>query len=182
MIDIGWSEMAVVALVALLILGPKELPQAMRMAASWIKKARSVTREVQSGINDMIRDADLEDARKVVQSAQPGNLEKAIGDAVDPSGSVSQSLSDVEKETRKAETEAKSAVKDESAVKAEAAPSAGEAPQEAKDTGERATIIEQPTVIAPPHSLNPPPPRKPDPEPDPQAAPDTGGDGTQKRA
>ena len=175
MIDIGWSEMAVVALVALLILGPKELPQAMRMAASWIKKARSVTREVQSGINDMIRDADLEDARKAVQSAQPGNLEKAIGDAVDPSGSVSQSLSDVEKETRKAETEAKSA------VKAEAAPSAGEAPQEAKDTGERATIIEQPTVIAPPHSLNPPP-RKPDPEPDPQAAPDTGGDGTQKRA
>jgi sec-independent protein translocase protein TatB len=175
MIDIGWSEMAVVALVALLILGPKELPQAMRMAASWIKKARSVTREVQSGINDMIRDAELEDARKAVQSAQPGNLEKAIGDAVDPSGSVSQSLSDVEKETRKAETEAKSAVKD------DAAPSAGEAPQEAKDTGERATIIEQPTVIAPPHSLNPPP-RKPDPEPDPQAAPDTGGDGTQKRA
>jgi sec-independent protein translocase protein TatB len=58
MIDIGWSEMAVVALVALLILGPKELPQAMRMAASWIKKARSVTREVQSGINDMIRDAE----------------------------------------------------------------------------------------------------------------------------
>ena len=176
MIDIGWSEMAVVALVALLILGPKELPQAMRMAASWIKKARSVTREVQSGINDMIRDADLEDARKAVQSAQPGNLEKAIGDAVDPSGSVTQSLSDVEKETRKAETEAKSAVKDDTA------PSAGEAPQEAKDTGERATIIEQPTVIAPPHSLNPPPPRKPDPEPDPQAAPDTGGDGTQKRA
>jgi sec-independent protein translocase protein TatB len=146
----------------------------MRMAASWIKKARSVTREVQSGINDMIRDADLEDARKVVQSAQPGNLEKTIGDAVDPSGSVSQSLSDVEKETRKAETEAKSAVKD------GAASSAGKAPQEAKGSGEGATIIEQPTVIAPAHSLNPPPPRKP--EPDPQAAPDTGGDGTQKRA
>jgi len=123
----------------------------------------------------MIRDAELEDARKAVQSAQPGNLEKAIGDAVDPSGSVSQSLSDVEKETRKAETEAKSAVKD------DAAPSAGETPQEPKGTGERATIIEQPTVIAPPHSLNRPP-RKPDPEPDPKAAPDTGGDGTQKRA
>jgi sec-independent protein translocase protein TatB len=174
MIDIGWSEMAVVALVALLILGPKELPQAMRMAASWVKKARSVTREVQSGINDMIRDAELEDARKAVQSAQPGNIEKAIGDAVDPSGSVSESLSDVEKETRKAETEAKSAVKN------DAAPSAGEAPPEAKDTGEGATIIEQPTVIAPPHSLNPPPPRKP--EPDPKAVPDNDGDGTQKRA
>jgi sec-independent protein translocase protein TatB len=135
-----------------------------------------VTREVQSGINDMIRDAELEDARKAVQSAQPGNLEKAIGDAVDPSGSVSQSLSDVEKETRKAETEAKSA------VKTDAAPGAGEAPQEAKDTGEGATIIEQPTVIAPPHSLNPPPPRQADPEPDPKVAPDTGGNGTQKRA
>ena len=78
MIDIGWSEMAVVALVALLILGPKELPQAMRMAASWVKKARSVTREVQSSINDMIREADLEDARKVVESTRSGAIEKSI--------------------------------------------------------------------------------------------------------
>ena len=49
MIDVGWSEMAVVALIALLILGPKELPQAMRMMARWVKKARAVSREFRSG-------------------------------------------------------------------------------------------------------------------------------------
>lgn len=180
MIDIGWSEMAVVALVALLILGPKELPNAMRMAAHWVRKARSVTREVQSGINDMIREAELEDARKVVESARPGALDKTIGAAIDPSGGFAESLGEVERETRKAESEAKSA------AKGDTVPDTGEAaasePKAASD--ERATLVQQPTVIAPPHSLGPTPPSAPDTasQPEPDAAPESGGDKTQKQA
>lgn len=180
MIDIGWSEMAVVALVALLILGPKELPNAMRMAAHWVRKARSVTREVQSGINDMIREAELEDARKVVESARPGALDKTIGAAIDPSGGVTESLGEVERETRKAESEAKSA------AKGDAAPETGEAaasePKAASEEG--ATLIQQPTTIAPPHSLGPIPPSTSDTasQPEPEPAPEAGGDETQKRA
>ena len=45
MFDIGWSEMAVVALIALIVIGPKELPKAMRSLAKWTRKARSMARE-----------------------------------------------------------------------------------------------------------------------------------------
>ena len=182
MIDIGWSEMAVVALIALLILGPKELPQAMRMVAHWVKKARSVTREVQSGINDMIREAELEDAKKVVESARPGALEKTIGSALDPTGGVGESLSDVERETRKAESEAKSAAKGDTASGSDVPASSSSEPK--ADAQEGATLIKQPTTIAPPHSLGPPPPRAPESasQPEPEPASEAGGDETQKRA
>ncbi len=40
MFDIGWSEMAVIALIALVVIGPKELPNAMRIVAKWARKAR----------------------------------------------------------------------------------------------------------------------------------------------
>ena len=49
MFDIGWSEMAVVALIALLVIGPKELPNTMRMVGRWTRKARALTREFRSG-------------------------------------------------------------------------------------------------------------------------------------
>ena len=143
MIDVGWSEMAVVALIALLILGPKELPQAMRMAARWVKKARTVSREFRSGVDEMIREAELEDAREAVDMARPSNLKKTIGGVVDPTGSVDDALSDVENETRKAEREAQSAARD-----------SGASEPDQSDGG--ATIVNQPTQIAPPHSLTPP--------------------------
>jgi sec-independent protein translocase protein TatB len=138
MIDVGWSEMAVVALIALLILGPKELPQAMRMMARWVKKARAVSREFRSGVDEMIREAELEDARKAVDMARPSNLKQSIGRVVDPTGSVDEAMSDVESEARKAESEAKEAVR-------------------ASDQPEGATIVNQPTRVALPHSLTPPP-------------------------
>ena len=56
--------MAVIALIALIVIGPKELPQAMRAASKWVRKARALAREFQSGVDEMIREADLEDARK----------------------------------------------------------------------------------------------------------------------
>ncbi len=59
MLDIGWSEMAVIALLALVIIGPKDLPRVMRTMGKWAHKARSVSREFQSGIDDMIREAAL---------------------------------------------------------------------------------------------------------------------------
>lgn len=149
MIDVGWSEMAVVALIALLILGPKELPQAMRMVAQWVKKARTVTREFRSGMDDMIREAELEEARGAIDMARPSNLEKTIGSTIDPTGTVSDSLSDVEKQTRKVETEARQAARQDDGDSGSAAA--------ASEDGGGATIVEQPTRVAPPHSLKPPP-------------------------
>lgn len=97
MFDIGWSEMAVIALLALLVLGPKELPKAMRTAAKWAKKARSLAREFQSGVDDMIREADLEDARQALKQAKSLDIDKLADETIDPSGSVKAELKELDK-------------------------------------------------------------------------------------
>jgi sec-independent protein translocase protein TatB len=86
MFDIGWSEMAVIAIVALVVLGPKELPNALKTAAQWMRTARKLAREFQSGVDQIVREAELDEARKTVQQATQLNLGKEIEKAVDPTG------------------------------------------------------------------------------------------------
>src|SRR3546814_9801194 len=91
MFDIGWSEMAIIAFVALIVIGPKELPRTMKTVAQWMRKARSLTREFQSGIDDIVREAELEDARKALDATRGGNLKRTISNAIDPEGEVARS-------------------------------------------------------------------------------------------
>ncbi|WP_289078465.1 Sec-independent protein translocase protein TatB [uncultured Thalassospira sp.] len=82
MFDIGWTEMALVAVVALFVVGPKELPHLLYKLAGYWKKVRGMAREFQSGIDDIIREAELDDLRKQVSSAPTSGsdfLEKSIG-------------------------------------------------------------------------------------------------------
>ena len=53
MFDIGWSEMAIIAVVALVVIGPKELPNALKTVAYWMTQARKMAREFQSGVDEM---------------------------------------------------------------------------------------------------------------------------------
>jgi sec-independent protein translocase protein TatB len=88
MFDIGWSEMLVIALVALVVLGPKELPGALKTFAYWMKQARKLAREFQSGIDDIVREAELDEAKKAIQSATSMNIGHEIEKAVDPTGEI----------------------------------------------------------------------------------------------
>jgi sec-independent protein translocase protein TatB len=96
MFDIGWSEMAVIAVVALVVIGPKELPGALKTFAYWTKQARKMAREFQSGVDDIVREAELEDARKAVSSVSGRSLNQMIEKAVDPTGDVKKSLNESE--------------------------------------------------------------------------------------
>jgi sec-independent protein translocase protein TatB len=88
MFDIGWSEMLVIALVALVVLGPKELPGALKTFAYWMKQARKLAREFQSGIDDIVREAELDEAKKAIQSATSMNIGREIEKTVDPTGEI----------------------------------------------------------------------------------------------
>lgn len=94
MFDIGWSEMLVIALVALVVLGPKELPGALKTFAYWMKQARKLAREFQSGIDDIVREAELDEAKKAIQSATSMNIGREIEKTVDPTGEIKQALED----------------------------------------------------------------------------------------
>lgn len=64
MFDIGASELLLIIVVAILVIGPKEMPRALRTAGQWMGKARRISTQFRTGIDAMIREAELEDAEK----------------------------------------------------------------------------------------------------------------------
>ena len=64
MFDIGFDEMLVIAIVAIVVIGPKDLPLALRSVGRWVAKLRRVSGHFRSGIETMIRDAELEEMEK----------------------------------------------------------------------------------------------------------------------
>lgn len=64
MLDVAPTELLLVAVVALVVIGPKDLPKAMRVAGKWIGRARGVARQFRSGIDTMIRESELEELQK----------------------------------------------------------------------------------------------------------------------
>lgn len=90
MFDIGWQELFIVAVLALIVVGPKDLPQAIRTITSWVRKARMMTRDFQAGVNEMVREAELDDLKD--QLTKPEEMKKAIAEAVDPDGELAKGL------------------------------------------------------------------------------------------
>mgnify|MGYP006144123395 CR=1 FL=1 len=62
MFDIGVGELLVILIVAVVVIGPKDLPLAMRTAGRWIGKMRRISAHFRSGIDTMVREAELEEA------------------------------------------------------------------------------------------------------------------------
>ena len=90
--DIGWPELMLIGIVALLVIGPKDLPRALRVAGFWVRKARTLSREFQGSIDQMIREAELEEVRQDLKKATEFDLEKEIRSTVDPTGELTQSI------------------------------------------------------------------------------------------
>jgi sec-independent protein translocase protein TatB len=64
MFDIGAAELLVILIVAVVVIGPKDLPLAMRVAGRWIGKMRRMSAHFRSGIDAMVREAELEEMEK----------------------------------------------------------------------------------------------------------------------
>lgn len=64
MFDIGWSELVVVAVVALIAIGPKELPGVLRMVGQWMAKARKMAAEFQGQFQEAMREAEMAELKK----------------------------------------------------------------------------------------------------------------------
>jgi sec-independent protein translocase protein TatB len=64
MFDIGWSELVVIGVVALIAIGPKELPGVLRMIGQWAGKARRMASDFQGQFNEAMREAEMADIKK----------------------------------------------------------------------------------------------------------------------
>ncbi len=92
MFDFAWSELALIAVVALVVIGPKDLPRVMKNVAFWVRKARSIAREFQNSLEDMVRDAELDDVKRDLDAATRFNFDEEMSKTIDPHGELRQSL------------------------------------------------------------------------------------------
>jgi sec-independent protein translocase protein TatB len=77
--DVAWSEFMVVGVVALVVIGPKDLPKVMREVGKLVNQGRTMARTFRSGFDDMMRESELEDIRK--QTPMP-EIENSIAPPV----------------------------------------------------------------------------------------------------
>ena len=93
MFDIGWSELVLIGVVALIAIGPKELPGVLRMVGQWMGKARKMAAEFQGQFQEAMREAEMADLKKsfdevkdVATGLSPANvmtsLQKDVSDAL----------------------------------------------------------------------------------------------------
>ena len=92
MFDLAWSELAVIGLVAVLVLGPKELPGAMRTVAKMLRKMRSLTSELQGHMTEIVREAELDEVRQSIQKLSTTNLKAEVAKFADPTGELTSAL------------------------------------------------------------------------------------------
>jgi sec-independent protein translocase protein TatB len=90
--DIGWSEMAVILLVALVVIGPRDLPRVARTMGKWVAKGRSMAREFQSAIEDMAREAELDKVKSEIEKAGRTDFGKTIENTIDPTGELGKAF------------------------------------------------------------------------------------------
>jgi sec-independent protein translocase protein TatB len=88
MFDFAWSEIALIAAVALIAIGPKDMPVAIRTVTSMIKKARRMASEFQTHVDEMMREANLDEVRSNINDIRNFNIRGEIEKAVDPDGSL----------------------------------------------------------------------------------------------
>ena len=88
MFDFNMSEIALIGVVALVLIGPKDLPIAVKAVTDVIKRARRMASEFQTHVEEMVKDADLGDLKKTFDEVRNFDLKGLVQDTVDKDGSL----------------------------------------------------------------------------------------------
>ncbi len=91
MFDIGASELLVIVIVAILVIGPKDMPKAMRTAGRWIGKLRRMSSHFRSGIDEMVRQAEIEEMEEK-WAARNKEIMAKYPDGSTPDGAAPENL------------------------------------------------------------------------------------------
>jgi sec-independent protein translocase protein TatB len=93
MFDFAWSEIALIAGVALVVIGPKDLPVALRAISGFVKKARRMAGEFQTHVDEMMRDADLKDVKDSFNEIRNFDFRSSVEKAIDPDHALRDTFS-----------------------------------------------------------------------------------------
>src|ERR1700759_5727610 len=84
MFGFSWSEILIIGAIALVVIGPNDLPRAMKTAARWMSAGRKLAREFQSHVDDLVREAVLEELREQAHNLAITLLSEHIEKVADP--------------------------------------------------------------------------------------------------
>jgi sec-independent protein translocase protein TatB len=94
MFDLAWSEIALIGVVALIAIGPKDMPVAIKAVAQMVKKARRMAAEFQTHVDEMVREANLHEVRDQINEIRSMDIKGKILNAVDDDGSIRRTMAD----------------------------------------------------------------------------------------
>lgn len=92
MFDIGGWELALIAVVAVFVIGPKELPATLRTLGRFMARLRSLSAGFRAQVDEMIREAELDDLRKAANAARTADFGRIVEDTVDPDRAMRDAL------------------------------------------------------------------------------------------
>ena len=145
MFDLGWGKIVIIAVIALVVIGPKELPAVLRTVGQWMGKIRRMAAEFQGQFQEAMREAEMADLKKSIDAITDAT--RGIGSGFDPLSSVTKNIESAFQE-KPAETPS---------TPAAAAEPAGTAAPAPTPTTERSVAAEPPVTIEPPVPTEPAP-------------------------
>lgn len=166
MFDIAWSELLLIGGVALIVIGPKELPSALRTAGQAVGKLRRMAAEFQGQFNDAMREAELHDLKKQVEDIGTSVQASTNFDPIEPMKDFGASTTPKPDDTAIKEAEAKLAAlpgpEPLPEIKIDAAPAVAAATEEPeKPKRRRKTVATEEPVIPATEAVAPEPAAKP---------------------
>ncbi len=94
MFDLAWSEIALIAVVAVVVIGPKDLPDAVRGVARMVRKARQMASEFRGQADELVREANLHEVRDSLNEIRNFNLKDTLEKTVDSDGTIRKTFED----------------------------------------------------------------------------------------
>ena len=92
MFDIGWPELMLVAVLVIVVVGPKDLPRVMRTVAHYVGKAKSMTREFRGYVDDMVRESELDEIKSQIEAGADLDAGGLVENTIDPDRDIQDAL------------------------------------------------------------------------------------------
>ena len=92
MFDIGWTEITVILVIAIIVIGPKELPKVLRTVGQWVARAKAMTRDFRDHVDEMVRETEIEDLQKQAENIKTFDAKSIIDDTIDSDGNIREVL------------------------------------------------------------------------------------------
>jgi sec-independent protein translocase protein TatB len=94
MLGLDWTELALIAVVAVVVIGPKDLPEAVRGIAKGIQKLRRMAGEFQTQVDEVVREAKLEDVRSQINEIRNFDFRSVVEKEIDSDGSIRKTFTE----------------------------------------------------------------------------------------